>query len=350
MSEQPPLVRQWALLRALCGLRYGATVKELAETLGVSQKTVRRDLETFQQAGFPLEETVEEFGRKKWRIDPAKTGPGLTFAFDEAMALYLARRLLEPLAGTPFWEAAHRAFRKIRASLGSQALKYVDRLGQLFYHSMAGVSDYSKQADVIDQLVLGVEDRKVVGIAYQSLQATEPVSYDIYPYGFIFHRGALYVAGWSPDHQAIRHWKVNRIESAEVTAFPFQRPADFNLQEHMAGSFGVYHGNGEEPIHVRIRFAPAVARYVTESRWHASQRLVPQRDGSLQAEFDLGALEEFKQWLLSFGRHAEVLEPDRLRVDMIAEVEAMRANYAAAAPPPASESCSHVNPKGTGHA
>ena len=54
MSEESPLVRQWILLRTLCARRYGASVKEMADEMGVSDKTIRRDLETFQKAGFPL--------------------------------------------------------------------------------------------------------------------------------------------------------------------------------------------------------------------------------------------------------------------------------------------------------
>ena len=84
MTEQAPLVRQWILLRTLSARRCGVTVKEMAEESGVSEKTVRRDLETFQAAGFPLEETVEQFGRKKWRIDPTRTQPGMCFTFDDA--------------------------------------------------------------------------------------------------------------------------------------------------------------------------------------------------------------------------------------------------------------------------
>ena len=71
MGEAPPLVRQWILLRVLCARHHGATVKELSTEMGVTEKTIRRDLETFLVAGFPLVETVEQFGRKKWRIDTA---------------------------------------------------------------------------------------------------------------------------------------------------------------------------------------------------------------------------------------------------------------------------------------
>ena len=101
MARASPLVRQWALLRTLCGRHQGVTVREMAEETGVNEKTIRRDLEAFEQAGFPLEETVCARGLKKWRIDPKKNHPGLSFAFDEAIALYLARRLLEPLALRP---------------------------------------------------------------------------------------------------------------------------------------------------------------------------------------------------------------------------------------------------------
>ena len=325
MPEESPLVRQWILLRTLCARRYGVTVKEMVDEMGVSDKTIRRDLETFQKAGFPLEETIGDHGQKRWRVDPAKTQPGLTFTFDEAIALYLGRHLMEPLAGTLFWEAAQRAFKKIRATLGTDALKYVEKFGTMFHQTMVGASDYSKKADLIDELMVGIEDRRAVFLTYQSLRATEPVTYDIYPYGLTYHRGSLYLIGWAPDHDEIRHWKVDRIEDAEATQVHFNRPEDFDLHEHLAKSFGVYHGDGD--VHVKVRFSPAVARYVEESNWHASQELTRQKDGSVVAEFDLDDAEEIKRWILSFGKHAVVLRPDELRQEIVEELAALTAAY-----------------------
>ncbi len=327
MSEETPLVRQWILLRKLSVLRHGSSVKELAREMGVSEKTIRRDLECFQQAGFPLAETVEEHGRKKWHVHPDRSQPGLSFTLDEAIALYLARRLMEPLAGTLFWDAVQRAFRKIKTMLGPQALKYIGQFGEMFHQTMVGVSDYTQKSELIDQLMIGIEDQKAVFITYQSLQATEPVTYDIYPYGLAYHRGSLYLVGFSPDRREIRHWKVARIEDAEVTPVPFHRPADFDLRAHLAKSFGVFHGDGE--VHVKIRFSPVVARYVTESKWHGSQKLTPQKDGSLIAEFDLDDTEEIRHWIQSFGKHAVVLEPDQLRAEIVSELDALRLSYRA---------------------
>jgi len=327
MGVQLPLVRQWMLLRTLSARHGGASIGELVEEFAVSEKTIRRDLETFSAAGFPLEETVEQYGRKKWRLDAARTAPGMAFTFDEAVALYLGRRFLDPLAGTVFWEAAQRAFQKVRACLGCGALKYLEKFSAVFHQTTCGTSDYSHQTELIDQLVQATEERRIVLMTYQSLRSTEPTSYDVYPYGLTYHRGALYLVGHSPDHGAVRHWKVNRIQGVELSGLRFNPPEDFDLRGHFAKSFGVFQGEGE--VHVQIRFAPGVARYVEESAWHASQQLVRQKDGGLLAEFDLSGTEEIKGWVLSFGEHAEVLEPEELRKEMAEEVGSLMEVYGA---------------------
>ena len=294
MEVSSPLIRQWLLLRTLSVRRYGVTVKELAEDSGVSEKTIRRDLEIFQSAGFPLEETVEEFGRKKWKLESDADPPELSLLWDEAAALYMGQRFLEPLAGTPFWEAAQRAYKKIRATLGEGSLKYMQKFAALFHQTMIGASDYSKKAEIVDQLMVGIEDARAVFITYQSLRATEPVTYDVFPYGLAYHRGSLYLVGRHPDKDDICHWKVDRIEDAEVTEVHFRRPDGFSLPEHLSKSFGIFHGDGD--VHVKIRFSSAVARYVEESNWHPSQKLTKQHDGCLLAEFQLDGTEEIMRW------------------------------------------------------
>ena len=195
----------------------------------------------------------------------------------------------------------------------------------MFHQTAVGVSDYSKKADLIDELMVGIEDQRAVFITYQSLQATEPVTYDVYPYGLTYHRGSLYLIGWAPDHDEIRHWKVDRIEQVEMTPVQFNRPADFDLREHLATSFGVYHGEGD--VLVKVWFSPRVARYVRESRWHVSQQLTDQQDGSLIATFQLDNTEEIKRWILSFGKHAAVLQPEEVRSEMRAELRQLLAAY-----------------------
>jgi len=67
-SAHAQLVRQWQLLEWLSSAPGGVTVTEAAEATGVNDKTIRRDLIMLRKIGFHLEGTVEERGRKRWRV------------------------------------------------------------------------------------------------------------------------------------------------------------------------------------------------------------------------------------------------------------------------------------------
>ena len=67
-APHTPMVRQWQLLEWLSSEPEGVSVVEAAEATGMDPKTIRRDLILLRKIGFDLDETVEDFGRKRWRI------------------------------------------------------------------------------------------------------------------------------------------------------------------------------------------------------------------------------------------------------------------------------------------
>jgi predicted DNA-binding transcriptional regulator YafY len=319
VGDQSALVRQWTLLKLLDLRNGGKTVGQLAAELQVSDKTVRRDLLSLRTVGFPIDETRSEYGRKTYRLDPACGPPGLSFTFDEALALYLGRRFLQPLAGTLVWQASERAFMKIKGSLGAKVLRYLDRVGDAIGETSFGASDYSTHADILDSLLIGIEDRKVVWITYQSQRATEPVTYDVHPYRILRHTGSLYLIGLKTYDEELRTWRVDRIEAVTVDPTRFAMPQRIDLDAHFANSFGIY--DGGESCTVQVKIAPARARWVKEKRWHPSQQIKPHRDGSLTIQFRVSSTVELKSWLLSLGRDAQVLQPDSLRQEITQELE-----------------------------
>jgi predicted DNA-binding transcriptional regulator YafY len=325
VHDQTSMERQWILLRTLVARRHGISVRDMAREAKVAEKTIRRDLQLFQKLGFPLLETNCERGRKTYRMAHAENVPPLTFAFDEALVIYLARPFLEPLAGTQLWEAAHSALIKIRATLSKQALEYLDHFPQLFHTTAHGFGDYKAKADIIDTLTVAFEDRRAVLLTYQSQHATEPATRDVYPYGLARNKGSLYLVALAVEHEAVRNYKVDRIDAAEITEFVFQRPKDFDMSAYLAGAFGIYAGSGE--VTVVVKFLPAAARFVQESKWHASQVLTRERDGSLLARFTLSTTVEIKSWVLGFGANAVVIEPEDLRAEITRELEQMIQAY-----------------------
>lgn len=325
MSDSETLVRQWLLLKLLSSRKYGMTVDEMAHEMSVHVKTVRRYIKLFRKVGFSLVETKGDHNKKIWRIKNPSGQPPLTFQFDEAFALYLGRRFLDPLAGTVFWDACQRAFKKIRASLGEPAIQHLNRLAGRIHSTNVGASDYSDKADAIDQLMVAIEDSKEAVITYTSAKSTEPVEYAVRPYGLAYHRGSLYLIGHSIEHNEVRHFKIDRLHEIEVSGLAFERPNEFDVEKHLADSFGVFHGAGD--VTVRVWFSADVARYVRESRWHVSQKLEGQPDGSLIAEFRLSATEEIRSWVLSFGSRAEILEPPEMRECVTKELQELVRRY-----------------------
>jgi proteasome accessory factor B len=279
------------------------------------------------QVGFPLVETLGEHRVKRWKIDRETGLTQLSFTLDEATALYLGRQFLEPLAGTLFHTGARGAFQKIRATLGDAALRHLEKLAAGFYCAQQGWTDYSSKAELIDQLAIAIEERRLTVITYQSLRTTEPVTlYDVYPYALVFHRSALYLIAWSLDHDQIRTFKTDRLSAVEVHGLQFPAPKDFSPERHLEHSFGIFEGKGE-PTCVRVAFRAKVVRILEERRFHHSQKLTPHPDGSVIAEFSISTFEEFLSWVMSFGAEAEVLEPISLRKQLAEMLQAVSARY-----------------------
>src|ERR1700674_2094456 len=105
MPRNTEVIRQWTILREIERTRpAGATIDALASLCGVTTRTIRRDLQALEEAGFPLyDDRSHDDGRTRWNINGQVfkgVASGLTLS--ELCALYFSRTLLESLSGTPF--------------------------------------------------------------------------------------------------------------------------------------------------------------------------------------------------------------------------------------------------------
>lgn len=329
--DETTLRRQWTLIRTLSGSRLGISVREMADQLDVEPKTIRRYLNLFRGIGFPIVEDVRVRGLKKYRLDP-NVGVALSFSFDEAVALYLGRRFLEPLAGTAIAEASNTAFDKIRSTLGSSAIDYIDQFDAFFHQTYQSIHDYSNRSEQYDTIRTAIEDRTVVDLLYQSNSAPVPTFRIVHPYSFVEHKNAIYLLAFDPNAQKIKEYKLDRIEDVNPIKETFVKPADFNAETYLSNSFGVYPGDSE-PFEVIVQFSASVARYVLESRWKGCVSLEKATDGRVLGVFSLSSTLELKSWVLGFGASAEIVSPQSLRNEIAADVAALAALYHDCHPP-----------------
>jgi predicted DNA-binding transcriptional regulator YafY len=98
------VIRQWKILKRIEAGRW-TSGQDLAEEHGVTERTIRRDLEALQEAGFPLYDERMD-GRKVWRlIEGYKQRLTQSFSLAELSALYFGKNMMSFLGGAPFASA-----------------------------------------------------------------------------------------------------------------------------------------------------------------------------------------------------------------------------------------------------
>jgi predicted DNA-binding transcriptional regulator YafY len=324
--KNPPTPRQWKLIAILKESQGGTTLKALAERLNVTERTIQRDLAMLTEYGLPLLEYTEAHGRKLWSIREDPFVPAM-FNFEEAAALYLGHRFLAPLANSSLWEASKSGLQKIRKQLGTKYVSLLDQLLEIFHESTTGWSDYSQQSEVITTLIMACEDEQETVIRYRSYSAEEEQEYTIHPYALIMQGGTFYLVGFHCKHNEIRTWKLNRIVAAERLPSKFKKPNGFNAEDYRRKSFGFFVFNDEPVKRIRIKVDGWMTRYVQEHHWHESQQFEKLQNGSVIVQFEVVPNNELTNWILKFGRNAEVLEPESLRKEIETEIVEMYRQY-----------------------
>jgi predicted DNA-binding transcriptional regulator YafY len=317
------LARQWRLIQRLARSRYGVGLDDLAEDLGCVRRTVYRDLDALMFAGFPVVSEKRD-GRVLYRFLETFQLGDTPFTADEVLALAFGEDLLRILEGTVFHDSIRSALQKIHASLGPELSEYLARLGELFRVLPGPHKRYARYRDTIQILSEAVLDRRTVSMRYRTGRTGKVSTRKLDPYRVWYRSGGLYVIGHDHRRDEIRTFAVDRIRGVKITEETFEIPGDFDFDAYTAASFGVV---AEPAVAVRIRFDPSWAMHVEEHSWHPSQKLEHGRDGSVDLLMEVGETTELRNWVLSFGAGAEVLEPESLRAEVAGELERARARY-----------------------
>ena len=323
MPRNAEVIRQWSILKELEASRR-VTIDTLAERTGVTTRTIRRDLEALQTAGFPLFDELHD-GKKYWTLEQKAfrrlDDTGFTLA--ELSALYFSRTLVECLSGTPFERDVRGAFEKLSAALTPGMKQFLDRMPLVMQaKAEPGAQAAEPRTKEVAQLVEATMQHRRVTMRYHSFSSNREKVYTFEPYRLIFGQGGLYVIGMVPEYGALRTFAVDRIEHLSLTEErfdPLELPDDA-----FANSLGVNQGT---PERIEVAFAPKIAPYIRERVWHPSQKLADGPGGGLRLTLNVVNDWALKSWILGFGALAIVVAPEELAVEISGELGAALGNY-----------------------
>jgi proteasome accessory factor B len=320
------VIRQWKVLKTIEAGRFTSTAR-LAATHGVTERTIRRDIEALQEAGFPLYDDRAN-GKKVWRlVEGYRQKLVQGFSLSELAALYFSKNMLSFLGGSPFARDLESSFDKIREALPAKSLPFLSRIQDLFSARPDPWKDYSKKQDVIAALIDATLHQRQARIAYYSASSRRAKSYEVDPYRLVYYRGGLYLYARAHEYGEVRTFAVERVQKVEVLDQGFEMPADFSPAEYARSAFGIFGGKAET---VELVFAEAIASYVRERNWHESQTLADEPDGRVRLTMEVAPSFDLKAWVKGFLSQVEVVRPAALRDEIAREIEAARAAF----PPP----------------
>ena len=324
MARGDQLSRQWKIIQSLIASARGKSAGELAGDLDCHSRTIYRDLEALQQAGFPLF-TEQEGGKTYWSIlDAGKHQMPLPLSLTELMALYFSRDMLQVLRGTVIHESLETLLEKVKATLPPAYTQYLDALGQTVEIGFKAYKPYDGIEARLDQVRSAIREQRCVDIDYFSMSRGVATHRRVAPYRLWFHQDTFYLIGFCHLRQAVRLFALDRVERLELVAETFQAPSDFDANAFMQASFGVFQG---EAVRVRIRFDSTAAGYIREKIWHPTQELTEEADGGVIFGAEVAGIDEIKYWVLKWGAAATVLSPSHLRLAVAEEIRAMAGNY-----------------------
>ena len=330
MARNAEVIRQWTILREIERARTGVTIGDLASLCAVTTRTIRRDLQALEEAGFPLfDDKSRDDGRARWSIDGQAfkdVSAGLTLS--ELSSLYFSRTLLESLAGTPFRDDLESAFDKLSAGLTPHMRKFLDQLPRVVATKLDAPrrrpdDDEPAQSQIVARALEATLHLRQATLTYYSQSSERTKTYLIHPYRLAYAQGGLYVLAYVPEYGEVRTFAVERVQSLSL------------LEEHFTAiealpdaafphSLGVHSG---PPERVEIAFQPAVVDYVRNREWHPSQEVRALPDGGVTLSLDVCRDRALRSWILSFGSLARVLSPASLAEEIATQLEQAGAQY-----------------------
>ena len=320
-TKHDRLARFYRVLRFLAAHPEGASVDAVAGFVGMSRRTVYRDLRALEgENGIPL---WNEDGR--WGIVEGAFLPPLRLTLDEAVAFFFAARLTAQFADR-YDPDMGAAFQKLAEILPPVVARHLERTIDV----LASRPPDEQLTRHLRLLARAWAERRVVELTYDAATYSPgrpPRRSRIHPYLIEASATtrALYLMGYDESRGAVRTFKLQRVLELSIAPETFEPPDPAVVQEGLARAWGVI--ADQEEVEVELRFDAEIAGLVTETTWHPTELVTRQADGSVLWRARVPGTLEIRRWILQWGAQVEVLAPPELRDEVAATYRKAAARY-----------------------
>lgn len=208
------------------------SVAELAERLGVDERTVRRDVARLSGSGVQVESVRGRYGG--YRLAPGRRVLPIVFSSAEVVAVFLGLAHARAMPGEPEI-AMQTALSKIKRAMRPDDAKRIDAvLETMTGGTQHGVVD--PDPAVMLTLAEAVNLRRVVDLRYRNGEGA-PSRRRVHPYGLVAHTGSWYLVALDSDKREERTFRVDRIRAARLLPETFHTPGRADVANRLVEQF-----------------------------------------------------------------------------------------------------------------
>lgn len=289
------------------------TRETLAERLGVSVRTIYRDIAKLNATGVPV-----DFDEKTqtYRVGAGFFLPPLQLTADEALALSVLCDDVAQKEQIAFLAPAWRALAKIEAQLPAETRAELDAMAGHVVVRTAQADSGEGSGDVYERMRRAIVTRRALECEYESPSGAgreDPRANGAFrfePYALLFSVRAWYVLGLREGRTGVRCLKLSRFTRVTPTHAAYIIPPDFSVEGHLGNAWRLI--PGETEYDVELRFDAPIGETVADTMWHPTQEIEHGDDGSITMRLRVAGLDEIVWWVLSMGPSCVVKQPPEL--------------------------------------
>ncbi|MFI4956617.1 MAG: helix-turn-helix transcriptional regulator [Gammaproteobacteria bacterium] len=212
------------LLQILRGYRYPISGERLAERLGISIRTLYRDIATLQAQGAEIEGEVGV----GYILKPSFFLPPLMLTQTEVQALLLGTQWVSQFGDAPLSKAATEALNKISSVLPTQVKRGMNAFA-LRVGPPASDTLINEDLSVLRE---AIADQRKISIHYDD--ECESV---VWPFTIGYFTGVRILVAWCEDENNYRHFQTNKIQSLRVMSERYHRSKENLFLEWQSEQF-----------------------------------------------------------------------------------------------------------------
>lgn len=322
MARMEKLDRLLKLVAALGESAEGLTLDEMAEVIGANRRTAER-LRDVILVHFDLEEQVDD-RHKRFRI-PGALPPPFTQPNVEEIAALQSVAASARRAGSAQADLLESLLGKVQAGLRrevkSRMAPDLDPLVRLQRHHVPA----GPMIEHAPETVAAIQGAMMAGVClefdYRAEGASEPKWRRVVPLGLI-HGAVTYLIGKIPGRDIDPvPYRLDRMSEVRASNEPGAAGEDWDLDEWMSRSFGIWHEEGHDIV---LRVAAASAERARRWRFHPHQQI--EEDGDeVVVRFHSGGVREIAEHLFTWGGEVRIEAPEELREAMRDRLDAAQA-------------------------